>query len=205
MTSDVSSSPRGTLVMFGLLIIAIIIGMVLVLRSRPDPVQITINPPIPTATAAPTNTPEPILVYITGAVHEPETTITLPYGSRVSDAIEAVGGVTDDADLERVNLAGLVRDGDQIHVPSLQDAVADSDESSPASELPTPSGGEVVYINTATLEELQTLPGIGPTTAQSIIDYRDANGAYTSLEDLDNVSGIGPSTLEEIEPFISFE
>jgi competence protein ComEA len=196
-----SVSPRSTIVIAIILIIVMAIAAFIVIRSTPDPVQIVVNPPVPTATPEPTNTPAPILVYVTGAVHHPEQTITLPYGSRVSDVLEAAGGVTDDADMERVNLAAMVRDGDQIHVPSMNDIV----EGETDSALPTPSGGEVVYINTATLEELQTLPGIGPAMAQDIIDYREANGAFTSLEDLDNVSGMGPATLEEIADLISFD
>ena len=195
-------SPRSTLIISAIVIIMIIVGGGLLLASQPKPIQITINPPLPTATPAPTNTPAPIQVYVTGAVNEPETTLTLPHGSRVADALEAVGGTTEDADMERVNLAAIVRDGDQIHVPSVNEAPI-NDES--ASTLPTPSGGERIFINTATVEELQTLPGIGPAMAQRIIDYRDANGPFTRIEDLDNVEGMGPATLEEIEPLISFE
>jgi len=201
MSNDIS--PRTTLIIFVLIMAMLVVGGVLLLISRPDPVQITINPPLPTATPAPTDTPEPILVYVTGAVNEPEITVTLPYGSRVADALAAAGGVTDDADMERVNVAGIVHDGDQIHVPSLQ-AAADSDTDE-AAGLPTPSGGAVVYINTATLEELETLPGVGPATAQRIIDYRTENGNFTSMEDLDNVSGIGPAMLESLQGLISFE
>lgn len=194
------TSPIITLVSFAILVIAIIIGGVLLLMSRPEPTEITINPPLPTATDAPTSTPEPITVYITGEVNEPQSTITLPFDSRVSDAVEQAGGFTEDANLDLVNLAGIVRDGDQIHVPSIFE-----EEESDEATVPTPSGGGVVYINTATSEELQTLPGIGETTAQAILDYRDENGAFASLEDLDNVPGIGPSTLENIAELISFD
>jgi competence protein ComEA len=197
--SDTVSS-RSTVAIAIIFIIVIVVAVIIVMTSTPDAVQIVVNPPVPTATPAPTNTPEPILVYVTGAVNEPEQTITLPYGSRVSDALDAVGGVTDDADLERINMAGILHDGDQIHVPSVNDS---ADES--ASTIPTPSGGEVIYINSATLEELETLPGVGPAMAQRIIDYREANGALTSLEDLDNVSGMGPATIEGLADLISFE
>ncbi|MGB1289164.1 MAG: helix-hairpin-helix domain-containing protein, partial [Aggregatilineales bacterium] len=155
-------------------------------------------------TDAPTATPEPILVYITGAVSEPEQTLTVAHDSRVSDVIDAAGGLTDDADTERVNLAGIVRDGDQIHVPSLVD-ISDNADADNDTALPTPSGGGIVFINSATLEELQTLPGIGPATATDIIAYRDENGDFTSLEDLDDVPGIGPSTLEALTDLVSFE
>lgn len=196
-------SPRTTIIAFIIVIIMIVGGAALLLASRPQPVQITINPPLPTATPPPTHTPSPIQVYVTGAVAKPQTIVSLPAGSRVQDAIDAAGGVTDDADLERVNLADMVRDGDQVHVPSLANEMTESDAVDVP--LPTPSGGEVVYINSATLEELMALPGVGEKTAQDIIAYREANGNFTSLEDLDEVPGIGPATLEELAAFISFE
>jgi competence protein ComEA len=185
MNENSEVSPFVTLIAFGVIAIAIIVGGVLLWLNQPVPVQITINPPIPTATPEPTASPtpspspeptatrEPILVYVTGAVNSPETSISLPYGSRVQDAIDAAGGLAENADLEEV--------------------------------IPTASGGGIVFINSATLEELMTLPNIGEATAQAILDYREANGNFASIEDLDNVEGIGPATLEELAPLISFE
>ncbi len=200
---------RLRLLVIGLFLMVVILGaFVVVLAGRPQPVQITIIPPEPTSTALPTATPPPIMVYVTGSVANPETTVSLPQGSRVSDALEAVGGVLDNADLERVNLAGILHDGDQIHVPALDEVALGLDEVDTEvgkDLLPTPSGGTVVYINTATQEELETLPGIGPAMAQRIIDYREANGPFHSLEDLDNVRGIGPATLENLAPLVSFD
>jgi competence protein ComEA len=165
--------------------------------NQPVPVQITINPPVPTPTVGPTATHEPILVYVTGAVNNPQVTVSLPYGSRVQDAIDAAGGLAENADLERVNFAGILRDGDQVHVLSIEELTEEV--------LPTASGGGIVFINSATLEELMALPNIGAATAQAIIDYRETNGRFENIEDLDNVEGIGPATLEELEPLISFE
>lgn len=193
------TSPYVTVIIFVILIIATVVGGAMLVMSRPEPVEITINPPLPTATSAPTATPEPISIYITGEVNQPQSTITLAYGSRVEDVIEQAGGFTENANLDLVNLAGIVRDGDQIHVPSLED------ESEEDVALPTPSGGGVVFVNSAILEELVTLPGIGASTAQAIIDYRTENGAFASLEDLDNVPGIGPSTLENIAELVAFD
>jgi len=181
----------------------IVAGMVLVLQTRPVPVEITIRPPLPTATTAPSGTPGPILIYVTGAVKQPNTTVSIPAGSRVQEAVEAAGGMNETADLERVNLAAVLHDGDQVYVPVIGESA--SAEATLDVLLATPPGGEKVYINTASLEELQTLPGVGPTTAQRILDYREANGPFTSLEDLDEVSGIGPALLGNIAALVMFE
>ncbi|MGB7339021.1 MAG: helix-hairpin-helix domain-containing protein [Phototrophicaceae bacterium] len=195
------SSPLTTVIITVILVVGVITAGIFVYFSRPEPTLITINPPLPTSTSAPTSTPEPITVYITGAVNQPQSTLLVPFGSRVQDVIDVAGGLTDDANLDLINLAGIVRDGDQIDVPSLSDLT----DNQQAVALPTASGGGVIFINSATLEELQTLPGIGEATAQSIIDYRTENGAFASLEDLDNVSGIGPSTLENLADLIAFD
>lgn len=200
-------SPRLTIMVFLVVVLALVGGAFLLLSTRPQPVQITINPPIPTmtnepsvtpaptATEAPTATPAPVTVYVTGAVAHPEQLFTLPPGSRVQDAIDAAGGLTDNADLERVNLAAILSDGDQIHVPEKNVEVV----------LPTTSGGQIVHINTATAEELDTLPGVGPSLAAAIIAYRDTNGAFTSLDDLDLVEGVGPALLENIKDLVVFD
>lgn len=191
-----TTSPRATVIAFLILAVLIVGSIVLLLATRPQPVQITINPPIPTSTPLPTSTPAPLTVFVTGAVNEPEALYTLPPGSRVQDAIDAAGGTTEDADLSRVNLAGFLRDGDQVHVPSLNEIEA---------VVPTPSGGTVIHVNTATVEELDTLPGVGPALAQAIIDYRETNGDFTSMEDLDAVSGIGPALLEGLAGLVAFD
>ena len=199
---DGESSMRNTLATLVIVVVVVLGGVVLLLATRPEPVRITVYPPEPTDTPAPTPTHEPITVYITGMVAEPESMVSLPYGSRVEDAIMAAGGLLDEADTQRVNLAGILHDGDQVHVPAAnntQTPVVDLDD------IPTPSGGDVVYINTATLAELETLPGIGPTLGQRILDYRDEHGAFTSLEELANVDGIGSSTLENLAGLIVFE
>lgn len=188
-------SPRATIIAFVIVAIAIVGSAILLLATRPQPVQITINPPRPTATGAPGATPGPITVYVTGAVAQPESLITLPPGSRVQEAIDAAGGTTGTADLERVNLAQVLHDGDQVHVPEIGAETA----------LPTPNDAGIVHINSATVEELTTLPGIGPALAQAIIDYRDANGPFADMAALDEVSGIGPGLLEDLEGLIVFD
>lgn len=182
--------------------LTIVAGIVMLLSTRPTPVQIVVNPPQPTITPLPTETPGPLMIYITGEVTNPQITVSLPAGSRVQDAVEAAGGATDSADLSLVNMAAILRDGDQVNVPALTE---DSEPTSADTILPTASGGDIININTATLEELDTLPGIGPSLAEEIIIFRETNGAFANLDDLDLVPGIGPSILEDIRDLIRFE
>lgn len=196
-----------------LLVVAALIGSsVLLIRTRPQPVEIVIVPPDPTATPLPTSTPAPMLIYVTGQVFTPGT-YSLPRGARVADAIDAAGGALSNADMVRVNVADVLRDGQQVHVPMpgavaepLEAGVVDSNaQTAEALDLATPTQADIVNVNTANAEELATLPNIGPALAERIIAYREANGPFSTLAELDNVSGIGPSTLENIAERVSFD
>ena len=133
-----------------------------------------------------------VVVYVSGAVASPGV-LTLPASSRVIDAITAAGGATPEADLESINLARILVDGEQIRVGIVG-------ESPPAaSEAGTPAG-TCVRLTTATEAELQTLPGIGPALAQRIISYRATHPRLSTVEELDDVPGIGPSLIEKIRP-----
>lgn len=189
---------KATVLLFLTLAVLILLSGTLLLLSRPEPIHITINPPKPTFTPQPTPTPAPITVYVTGAVAEPAKLHQLPYGSRVSDAVAAAGGMTERANRTLVNVAAIIRDGDQVHVPFA------GDEGEGAA-LATPSGGRRVKVNSAPQAELETLPGIGPTTALRIIQYRELVGSFGSLEDLDQVSGIGSATLEALADLVAFD
>jgi competence protein ComEA len=197
MTSEPTPPPRrATFAAAAVLSLTAVAVVLLLLATRPQPVEITILPPAPTATPLPTATPAPVTVYVTGAVAQPDTLRSLPAGSRVEDALAAAGGALPEADLSRVNLAARLRDGDQIHVPPVD---------APDLPLPTASGGDIVNLNAATREELETLPGIGPVTAQAILDYRAAHGPFADLAALDNVEGIGPATLQALADRVVFE
>lgn len=154
--------------------------------------------------AAPTAAPvklkaEPVaarklVVHVVGAVRRPGL-YRLPDGSRVDDAIRRAGGPRPKAALELVNLAAPVADGQQVTVP-VKGAAVDAATGTPG------TGGTRVHLNSATLEQLDELPGIGPITAQKIIDYRTAHGAFGSVDELDAVPGIGPARLAELKGLV---
>jgi competence protein ComEA len=138
-----------------------------------------------------------LVVHVVGAVREPGL-YRLREGSRVDDAIQRAGGPKPKAALELVNLASPLADGQQVVVP-LRGSAGATVAGSPGAPGTT---GSVVHLNSATLEDLDTLPGVGPVTAQKILDYRTANGAFSSVDELDAVPGIGPATLEELRPLV---
>lgn len=161
------------------------------------------NPSGQTVVLLPSPTPQPIIVYVTGAVQRPGVYM-LPRESRLVDAIRMAGGFLEGADLNQINLAQAVKDGDQLVIPgvSLFPTPALTIGGGGILVTPTPEGGSPININTAPVELLETLPGIGPTTAQAIVDYRLENGPFTSVDDLLKIPGIGPTTLEEIRGLV---
>src|SRR5215216_3519491 len=157
------------------------------------------NPSGEAVTLRPVPTEKPMVVHITGAVPRPGV-YALPQGARIQDGISAAGGFLAEADKTNINLAQLLEDGEKLDVPYVEGG-------SPVITTPVPevvtSTTELVNINTASSAELDTLPGIGPTTAQKIIDYRTQNGPFVNTEDIINVSGIGPGTYERIKTLIT--
>lgn len=141
---------------------------------------------------------ETVVVDVGGAVIEPGV-VELDAGSRVADAIEAAGGLATDADCTTLNQAQLLQDGQKVYVPK----EGEIDASGALVDSSTQEAGQVatalVNINTATLEELDALPGVGPATAQAIIDDREANGPFASVEDIMRVSGIGEKKYEKLK------
>ena len=145
----------------------------------------------------PAPTPAPISVFVSGSVGQPGL-YALPYGSRVNDAIQSAGGFSGEANTGAINLAAILQDGEQVAVPSRITTTVGGPIASQNTNL-----GQLVDINRATLEELDTLPGIGPITAQKIIDYRAANGPFTSTDGLLSVDGIGQATFDKIKVLIT--
>jgi competence protein ComEA len=157
----------------------------------------------------PAPTKAPISVHVIGAVPRPGL-YEFSEGARVQDAIDVAGGLLAEADENALNLAALLEDGQQLDIPYKtgsepveEDRTSDLPSSSENGDSTEDPDAELVNINTATLEELDTLPGIGPTTAQKIIDYRTENGPFSAIEDIMNVSGIGPATFEDIQDLIT--
>jgi competence protein ComEA len=148
------------------------------------------SPPATTTTAA-----TAFFVDVVGAVHRPGL-YRLPDGSRIADAVRRAGGATRRADLALVNLAAPLSDGVQVVVPVRGAAI-------PSAAGPGGAPVGPVHLNSATLEELDALPGVGPVTAQKILDYRQKNGPFTSVDDLDAVPGIGPARLDTLRDLVA--
>jgi competence protein ComEA len=151
------------------------------------------SPPIPPPLVPATTTAtQALVVDVVGAVRRPGL-YRLPPGSRVADALARAGGATGRAQLDLVNLAAPVADGEQIVVPRRGAAAAAAGGVGPTGVSAGP-----VHLNTATLEQLDALPGVGPVTAQKILDYRQQHGAFGSVDELDAIPGIGPARLEQL-------
>jgi competence protein ComEA len=152
--------------------------------------------PTETATAAPTA----VVVDVVGAVRRPGL-YRLAQGARIADAVARAGGATAKADLALINLAAPLADGEQVIVPR-RGAPALGAPAGAGSAAGTAASGPV-HLSTATLEQLDSLPGIGPVTAQKILDYRQKHGAFTSVDELDAVSGIGPARLDQLKDLVA--
>jgi competence protein ComEA len=156
-------------------------------------------PPPPAAGTGVTGLPSSrVVVDVVGAVRRPGL-YRLAQGSRIADAVARAGGATGRADLAQVNLAAPLADGEQVVVPR-RGGVPGAASSGGAAAPGAPAAP--VQLSTATLEQLDTLPGVGPMTAQKILDYREKHGAFSSVDALDAVPGIGPKRLEQLRDLV---
>lgn len=182
-------------------IIAIVVaGLVLFILFRPKSQPALLEHSLtPVPSPEPTSTPRPLRVYVSGAVQESDV-YELPADSIVKDAVVAAGGATGKADLDRINLAQPLADGEHVYVPHLG-------EENPPVEPPSrqPAATGKVNINAADSAELEMLPGIGPVIAQRILDYRQAYGPFVQIEDIMEVTGIGPATFDKLQDLITTE
>lgn len=153
-----------------------------------------------------------VVIHITGSVKNPGI-VKLKEGSRIEDAIEAAGGLTENADITKVNLAYVVEDGTKIKIPSAsEEDIGDEDIIDSKSgdniiieenTISSNNSTQTININKATEKEFETLPGIGPSLASKIIEYRNQNGKFGSIEDIKNVNGIGDNKYEKIKDLIT--
>jgi competence protein ComEA len=182
-------------------IIAAGVAAVMLLRAQPSTSATTLPARPSTSTHPPglvTGTPTAaatLWVDVTGKVHHPGV-FKLRTGSRVVDAVRAAGGALPGTSMDSLNLAAKLTDGQQVAVGGAAAAIAPAAGAAPVAAGP-------VDLNTATVEQLQTLPGIGPVLAQRIIDYRTAHGPFTSVDGLQQVGGIGPSKFSQLKDHVS--
>ena len=155
-----------------------------------------VNLPPPTPVLAESQPASQVVVYVSGEVMRPGV-YTLNSEHRVAEALGAAGGPTADADLDRINLAMRLNDEDQIHVPS----IVGGGSVQPAGSFPSTDSGKL-NVNAATVEELESLPGIGASRAAAIVEYRKTHGPFQRVEDLVEVSGIGDGILGSIRNLI---
>jgi competence protein ComEA len=210
-------------------VLAVLVTIFTVLRDRPAPVMSAKLPPVERAStrtpgstavpaaAHPADRDRPVVVSVVGLVRTPGL-VTLAPGARVADALQAAGGAVNGADTMGLNMAAPLGDGEQIvvglapvpgqpaslgsSVASGSTAVSRTPSPGPGSGSGKPKGGDVVNLNTATVEQLDALPGVGPVTAAAIVAWRQANGKFTTVDQLADVDGIGPARLEKLRPLV---
>lgn len=219
-------SPRQTAAL-ALLLVALLAGGVLAIwrkgRAAEDEFVVVPRtasaavPGAPQAAPAPAG-PAQVVVHVAGAVRRPGV-LRLASGARAEEAVTAAGGALDGADLDAINLAARVEDGEQLYVPRKGErtggaAHPSAGTAAPASSAGSPPGGHAgrkklakpgegwVNLNSASAEELQKLPGVGPAMAARILEFRATNGRFTSPEQLMDVSGIGPKKFDKMKGFV---
>lgn len=219
--SSIRADPgRAGIVALGAIgVIAVLVTVLSLIRDEPPAVVSAKLPPVEMVSSAapsapPSGTPSPgpsvpVVVSVVGLVHTPGL-VTLPAGARIADALDAAGGALDGADVVGLNMARRVADGEQIvvgigaapgrPVEMGSSIVSDPVVTSVGAAAPEKDSGttDVIDLNTATVEQLDTLPGVGPVTAAAIVAWRDANGMFASVDQLGDVDGIGPARLDKL-------
>jgi competence protein ComEA len=207
--------------------LAVLVTIFTLVRDKHAPVMSAKLPPVENASAAsprssaspaagqPPGPDRPVVVSVVGLVRTPGL-VTLAPGARIADALQAAGGAVDGADTIGLNMARPLGDGEQIVVglapisgqpTALGSSVASGSAPIPGAPAPVsgsvkPKAGEVLDLNTATVAQLDALPGVGPVTAAAIVAWRQANGKFTSVDQLADVDGIGPARLEKLRALV---
>jgi len=212
----------GAIALAAIAAIAVLVTVFTLMREQPAPVMSAKLPPVDMAATAsrgpspgPSTRPnQPVVVSVVGLVHTPGL-VTLAPGARIADALKAAGGSIDGADTVGLNMARQVDDGEQIVVgmapvkgqPAVLGSSVSSGSAAPGPPSSTSRPGNVaptalINLNTATVEQFDTLPGVGPVRAGAIVAWRNANGKFTSVDQLGEVDGIGPGRLEKLRPLV---
>jgi competence protein ComEA len=204
-------------------VIAVLVTLFTLARDDTPPVASAKLPPVqmvssasPTPDAAAPQPDEPVVVSVVGLVHKPGL-VTLDPGARIADALTGAGGPLDGADLLGLNMARRVADGEQIVVgiasapgqpAAMGSSISPGEGAVSATTATPPTAGNIsapeslVNLNSATAEQLDALPGIGPVTAAAIVAWRDANGSFSNVDQLGDVDGIGPARLEKLRDLV---
>ncbi|MDH3755527.1 MAG: helix-hairpin-helix domain-containing protein [Acidimicrobiia bacterium] len=185
------------------IVVVVLAGTWWLTRSSPPPPELSL-PMATTSVVVATPTSDEavnLVVHVAGAVAGPAV-VELPEGSRMSDALAAVGGALPDADVDRLNLAAPLVDGGRIFVPFVgqEVPVVVNGQGPPAAGHSGADSTQAIDINAASAGELEQLPGVGPTTAAAIVQHRDDHGPFATVDELERVRGIGPAKLEAIRP-----
>jgi competence protein ComEA len=176
-------------------LLGVVLGAARLFAAAPSHPTPPIVPPIAAGSTAAAPAVRAVVVDVEGAVRRPGI-YRFTTGARIADAIARAGGTTRRADRSSVNLAAPLADGQQVLVPRRRAPGA----SGGGASLPSAAGP--LDLNTATVEQLDTLPGVGPVTAQKIVDYRTEHGPFTSVDQLDAISGIGPTRIDNLRTHV---
>lgn len=188
----------------GIFIGFLLAGLVLIFVLPQRGSAIVLITKTPDLTPIPTATLSLIRVHLTGAVNAPGM-LTLPKGACLVDAIEKAGGLIEGYDSNLLNLAEILQDGSRIHIPNLVEQESNFNNPQRSQPLLNIEEPILVNINTADLDTLVLLPGIGPSKAQAIINYREQNGLFMRIEDIQKVKGIGPGIFDSIKDLITID
>lgn len=216
----------GAIALAAVAALAVLVTVFTLVRDRPAPVMSAKLPPVErvsstgpkSSTTAGAGPDRPVVISVVGLVRKPGL-VTLAPGARIADALQAAGGAIDGADTIGLNMARQLGDGEQIVVglapisgqpTALGSSVTTGSVSGPASGPATTSGraktppkpADALDLNTATVEQLDALPGVGPVTAAAIVAWRQANGKFTSVDQLADVDGIGPARLDKLRALV---